>query len=102
MTLRKEIIELLSVEELTARDISQAVHIPEKEVYVHLTHIQRTLRGAFGIKPAQCLACGFEFKKRKAVRCPSRCPLCKSEHIQEPVFYCKKSFRVKSPLSYSR
>ena len=87
-TLRKEIIALLQDGEWTARDLSQAVHIPQREVYVHLEHIQRSLRGLFMIKPAQCLACGFTFTKRTAVRSPSRCPLCKNEHIQEPFYYC--------------
>ena len=87
-TLRKEIIELLQDGKWTAQDISQAVHIPQKEVYDHLEHIQRYLRGSFMIKPAQCHACGFTFAKRKSVRSPSRCPLCKNEHIKEPYYYC--------------
>ena len=87
-TLRKEIIALLQDGEWTAQDISQAVHIPQRDVYVHLEHIQRSLRGSFIIKPAQCLACGFTFTKRTSVRSPSRCPLCKNEHIKEPCYYC--------------
>jgi predicted Zn-ribbon and HTH transcriptional regulator len=86
-TLRKEIIALLQNGEWTAQDISQAVHIPQKDVYDHLEHIQRSLRGSFMIKPAQCLACGFTFTKRRSVRSPSRCPLCKNEHIKEPSYY---------------
>ncbi len=89
MTLRKEIIALLENEQLTAREISQAVHITVKEVYGHLEHISRTRRGAFGMQPAQCLACGFVFAKRTKVTSPSRCPICKSEHIQDPYFFCK-------------
>jgi len=84
MTIRKEIIELLSSGEWTTKDISQVMHIQEKEVYLHLEHISRSLRGKLGIKPPECLTCGFKFTKRKTVRPPSRCPLCKSEHIKEP------------------
>jgi hypothetical protein len=91
MTIRKEIIKLLCTGEWTAKDISQAKHIPEKEVYVHLEHISRSLRGEFGIRPAECLGCGFKFSKKRNVRSPSRCPICKSEHIQDPTFYCKTS-----------
>ena len=87
-TLRKEIIALLQDGEWTAQDISQAVHISQKEVYGHLEHIQRSLRGSFMIKPAACLACGFTFTKRTSVRSPSRCPLCKNEHIKEPIYFC--------------
>jgi predicted Zn-ribbon and HTH transcriptional regulator len=85
-------IELLCAGEWTAKDISQAIHLSEKEVQSHLEHIRRTLKGRFRLKPAECLACGFRFTKRKNIRSPSRCPLCKSEHIQDPIFYCKDSY----------
>ena len=91
MTIRKEIIELLCTGEWTTKDISQAVHIPQKEVYIHLEHIFKSIKGAIGIRPPECLACGFKFTKRKNVRSPSRCPLCKSEHIKEPKYFYKKS-----------
>jgi hypothetical protein len=87
MTIRKEIIALLSTGEWTAKDISQAMHIPEKEVYSHLEHVHRSLRGTLRIKAPACLACGFTFTKRRTFRAPSRCPLCKNEHIKEPLFY---------------
>ena len=90
-TIRKEIIELLFTGEWTTKDISQAVHIPQKEVYTHLKHIVRSLRGTLGIKPPECLACGFKFTKRKTAHSPSRCPLCKSEHIKDPKYFCNKS-----------
>ena len=89
-TIRKEMIALLSTGEWTTLGISQAIHIPEKEVYNHLEHVMKSLRGTLGIKPPECLACGFTFTKRKAVRAPSRCPLCKSEHIKEPLYFCTK------------
>ena len=94
-TIRKEIIELLCTGEWTTKGISQAVHIPQKEVYTHLEHIVRSLRGTLGIKPPECLACGFKFTKRKTAQSPSRCPLCKSEHIKEPKFFCNKSEGIK-------
>jgi len=42
-TLRQSIIELLSGKELSAREISAAVGIREKEVFDHLTHIEKSL-----------------------------------------------------------
>ena len=87
MTIRKEIIQLLSTGEWTAGEISRAVHIPQKEVYLHLEHVMRSLRGTLRMVPAECLSCGFTFSKRKAVQSPSRCPLCKSEHIKDPAFF---------------
>jgi predicted Zn-ribbon and HTH transcriptional regulator len=90
MTIRREIMGLLSRGEWTAGELSRAVRIPQKEVYVHLEHIMRSLRSDFSMVPAVCLACGFAFTKRKAVKSPSRCPLCKSEHIKDPAYYCNK------------
>jgi len=87
MTVRKKIIDLLSAGEHSAGDISRAVGIPEKEVYGHLEHIRKTLKGTFKIIPARCLSCGFVFVKRGSVRSPGRCPVCKSEHIRDPS-YC--------------
>jgi predicted Zn-ribbon and HTH transcriptional regulator len=80
-------MQLLTQGEWTAGEISRAVRIPQKEVYAHLGHIMRSLRGAFRMVPAECLACGFKFSKRKSVQSPSRCPLCKNEHIKDPAYF---------------
>lgn len=89
-TIRQEIITLLEESQfLTAKDISAEVRIPEKEVYVHLEHIQKSLSTTgqhLNIKPAECLKCGFIFSKRDRLKTPGRCPVCHGEHIQEPLF----------------
>ncbi len=82
-------IELLDNKEMSAREISQTIKIREKEVYGHLSHIARSItaqRKKLMIIPAECLECGFVFEKRKRFTRPSRCPRCKSEHIQNPVY----------------
>ncbi|MCX8043740.1 MAG: transcriptional regulator [Desulfobacterota bacterium] len=91
MTIRKHIIELLAEGRWTARDLSQAVHVSEKEVIAHLEHVSKSMKHAFGIEPPRCLACGFSFKNRLHIRSPGRCPRCKSEHIQDPRFYRKNA-----------
>jgi predicted Zn-ribbon and HTH transcriptional regulator len=88
-TIRKEIILLLVNKEMNAREISSAVGIGEKEVYTHLSHIARSVkhqRKKLIIKPAECLGCGYVFEKRKRFTRPSRCPICKSEHIRDPMY----------------
>jgi len=89
-TVRKEIITLLEEgQALAALDISAEVRIPEKEVYGHLEHIQKSLIKSgkmLHVKPAECLKCGFVFTKRDRLKTPGRCPVCHHEHIQEPVF----------------
>ena len=89
-TIRQEIITLLEENQfLTAKDVSAEVKIPEKEVYGHLEHIQKSLAKTgqhLNIKPAECLKCGFIFTKRDRLKTPGRCPVCHEEHIQEPFF----------------
>ena len=84
-TIRQQIIELLDSEELTLRDLSQSLSIPEKEVVGHLEHIARSVRN-LGKKlveiPCRCLSCGFVFEKRNRFTKPGRCPSCKQSHIQ--------------------
>jgi transcriptional regulator len=88
-TIREEMILLLANKEMDAREISSAVGIGEKEVYAHLFHIARSVkrqRKKLIIKPAECFGCGYVFEKRKRFTCPSRCPICKSEHIRNPMY----------------
>ncbi len=91
-TVRKEIIFALEDQPLSAREISGAVRIPEKAVFDHLQHIQKTINrvgSTLIIKPSECKKCGFVFKKREKLKKPGRCPKCRNEAITEPVFSIK-------------
>ncbi len=82
-------IDLLSEEEMGARELSQAIGIREKEVYEHLSHIARsvaTQRKKLIIRPSYCLICGYVFKDRRRFTRPSRCPRCKKTHLQWPTY----------------
>jgi predicted Zn-ribbon and HTH transcriptional regulator len=88
-TIRQKIISLLIDEEMSAREISGAVGISEKEVYEHLSHIARSVASQdkkIVITPANCQTCGFVFEDRKRFTRPGRCPQCKKSHIQSPRF----------------
>jgi len=88
-TIRKEILSLLLDQTLSAKEISAEVHISETDVYEHLEHIERSTHKTglhLTIIPAECLKCGFIFKKRERLNKPGRCPLCHGEKIQEPFF----------------
>jgi hypothetical protein len=87
-TIRQSIIFVLKEQEVTAKEISQAVGIREKEVYEHLAHIarSRTLGGKFVHSPSTCKGCGFVFKKRDRLTPPGKCFLCRSEAITPPRF----------------
>jgi predicted Zn-ribbon and HTH transcriptional regulator len=88
-TLRQKIISLLSEAEMSAREISGEVEIPEKEVTEHLAHIARSVASQnkkVVTAPAKCLGCGYVFEDRKRFTRPGRCPQCKKSHIQSPRF----------------
>lgn len=87
-TVRQKIVAAIRGETLSAREISTTVRASEKEVYNHLSHIQKTVKGklAFIVSPAECRKCGFCFAKRTKLTRPGKCPLCRSETISGPFF----------------
>ena len=89
-TIRQQIIELLGTDRFTARDLSQAVSITEKEVMAHLQHIERSVRyqGKKLVEaPHQCLSCGFVFDRRNRFSRPGRCPKCRNSHIRTAIYW---------------
>ena len=93
-TVRKGILSALEGETLSVKDISCAVRISEKEVYDHLLHIQKTINKGgttLILIPAECRKCGFKFRKREKLKKPGKCPLCRAEAIQEPLYSIRKA-----------
>jgi len=97
-TTRERIIRLLmeSKTPLSARDIALELGLDpklgERMVYEHLLHIAKTIRRQSGgrlalyMMPPKCRNCGYVFKNLDKPRKPSRCPRCKSERIDPPLF----------------
>ncbi len=86
-TLRQQIIALLAERPMDLLALSQALGLREKETLAHLPHIAKSLAGRGGrlrLRPARCEGCGFEFKERRRLSPPSRCPRCKTARIQGP------------------
>jgi len=93
-TIRQKIISLLGGQALSAKEISADAGVSEGEVYEHLEHIQRSFNKRehnLIITPAQCKKCGFVFRKRERLTKPGKCPICKSESIQQPLFSIRKT-----------
>ena len=89
-TLRQQIIELLTGNEMNARELSRALGIREKEVVVHLSHIARSLKTKgrkLILQPSECLGCGYVFEDRRRFTRPGRCPQCRKSHLKSPVFH---------------
>ena len=91
-TIRRQIMDILAGKILSAKEISGQIRIPEKEVYEHLEHIRKTINKkeqTLTVTPSECLKCGFLFKKRERLKKPGKCPVCRSELIQNPIFSIK-------------
>jgi predicted Zn-ribbon and HTH transcriptional regulator len=88
-TVRQQLMALLSQEPFGVRELSQELHVSEKEIYTHLEHIARSVTSKkkhLLMTGLRCLSCGYDFKDRKRYTPPSRCPRCKNERIQPPSF----------------
>ncbi|HIJ54675.1 MAG TPA: transcriptional regulator [Deltaproteobacteria bacterium] len=88
-TARQRIIALLTDFEMSARELSQAIGIKEKEVVRHLVHVEKTVspqKKKLVIRPFQCLDCEYLFKERKRYTRPGRCPRCRGTHVETPTF----------------
>ena len=88
-TVRQELIDELLQGPHSARELSALVKIREREVSLHLEHIQKSLAASGGqlvVVPAECKKCGFVFSKREKLKRPGKCPVCRGESIKEPLF----------------
>ncbi len=89
-TVREALVHALRGPPCTARALSAAVGISEKDVAAHLAHLECSLRGRgeeLRTTPASCLACGFVFRKRERLTRPGACPQCRGTRIDPPAFH---------------
>jgi len=89
-TLRQAIELVLREKPHTARDLSKAVGIPERDVPHHLEHLARSLQhrdGELRVEPSRCLACEFRFEDRRRKSRPGRCPRCHGRRLTLPRFW---------------
>lgn|SRR3989338_2501127 len=89
-TRRREIIELLEKDKLTAKQLADLFRADMKYILEDLKHIAQTVKIShkkLKIEPAVCNVCGYTFKERERLSRPTKCPKCRSEDITEPVFY---------------
>jgi hypothetical protein len=81
-------MELITDTLLSSRQLAELVGIPERQVEEHLAHVVQTLARdrthRFVLEPSSCPACGYVFRDRRRLTCPSRCPRCRAEGITPP------------------
>ena len=88
-TIRQKLIEVLSEDYYTAKELSKILSISEKDVVDELKEVSKG-NIKFEIKNPVCKKCGFKFTNLKHFKKPSKCPECKSTFISEPAFKIKK------------
>lgn len=95
MTIRKELVELLSQGRMTIREIALRYHITTEDVATDLLHIGKSIypKQELKMEAPVCKSCGFLFKERTKLRPPSKCPKCKREKISEPRFWIEEQKR---------
>ncbi len=89
VTVREALHRALKREARSAKELSSEVGVAEKEVAMHLEHLQKSLRRhgeQLEVTPAECIACGFAFTARTRLTKPGRCPECSSERVAPPLF----------------
>ena len=92
MTRREDIYDILKHEKRTAQELANIFKIELSEIVEDLKHLARSVRPVFDLRmyPARCLNCDFAFTDRAKVKAPTKCPKCKSEWIQAPLFFIEK------------
>lgn len=87
MTRREEIIKILEKRAVSIHEIANMYRTTVEDILEDLPHIKESIKPRkLKITPAECRKCGFVFKERTKLRAPSKCPRCRSEWIEGPLF----------------
>ena len=85
-TRREQIRQLLEADRYTLAGLARALGTAVSGLEDEIRHIERSARRRLTIDPAECQGCDFVFRDRSRLGAPSRCPRCRSERIDPPVF----------------
>lgn len=88
-TVREALERALREGPASARDLSAAAGLREKDVAEHLEHVEHSARARgerLVVEPAACADCGFRFDARQRLTKPGACPECRGTHIDPPLF----------------
>ena len=87
-TTRERIAEYLRGQTAAAGTLANEFDITTDDAFEHVEHVAQSLEGSdeqLLVAPPECRDCGFAGFDDRANR-PSRCPECRSEAIEEPLF----------------
>jgi predicted Zn-ribbon and HTH transcriptional regulator len=102
-TVRQQIRGLLLREPLAYHTLRALLGLTVRQLEDDLRHVERTARAngeRLVVEPPACRACGFAFRDRSArhFHPPARCPQCRSERIEDPIFHIEPQTKRKNPL----
>ena len=86
MTLRKQLMDVLSREPRSVSSLAREIGLSRADVEDALRHMIRSARAAghrIVVVPARCRSCGFVFDEDKLTK-PGKCPSCRNSRIFEP------------------
>jgi transcriptional regulator len=85
VTVRKELIQLLSLQPRSVSSLARELGLRRGDVEDDLRHAIRSARAAghrIAILPARCRSCGFTFGEEKLSK-PGKCPACRGTRLYE-------------------
>ena len=86
MTVRKDLVALLSVQPRSVSSLARELGVDRRDVEEDLRHAIRSARAAghrVVVEPARCRTCGFVFGPDKLTK-PGKCPECRGTRVFEP------------------
>ena len=87
MTVRRQLIELLSHEPRSASSLARELGLHRGDIGDQLHHAVRSANAGghrIEVIPARCKTCGFVFESDRLDK-PGRCPACRNSRIFEPL-----------------
>ncbi len=89
LTRREAIKQLLEEDFFSLQEIAFHYRAPLKEIIDDFNFIENDIKGSgqtLFMKPAQCKSCGYQYRDRRKVETPSKCPDCHKEQIEPAKF----------------
>ena len=88
LTRRQEMMAMLREREWTLDELARNFVVHKKVIINDLEHIARSVSrpSRLQIRSPTCEGCGYRFKDRTKFNDPSRCPMCKNEHLRPQRF----------------
>jgi predicted Zn-ribbon and HTH transcriptional regulator len=89
MTVRKDLLTLLSAQPRSVSSLAREIGLQRGDVEEDLRHALRSARAAghrITVIPARCRSCNFTFDAHKLSK-PGKCPSCRGTRLYEPLIF---------------